>query len=66
MAESPFVSNISFWFKPEIVERLNIIKAWVNNLKDEDIKDFFKVALSETVRRVSNTRNGEFKLYKNG
>lgn len=64
VAESPFVSNLSFWFKPEIVEKLNIIKSWINNLKDEDIKDFFKVALSETVRKVSNTRNGEFKLYR--
>lgn len=63
-AENPFVSNLSFWFKPKIIEQLNIIKAWVNNLKDEKAKDFFKVILSETVRKVSNTRNNEFKLYR--
>jgi len=63
-AENPFVSNLSFWFKPKIIEQLNIIKAWVNSLKEEDVKDFFKVVLSETIRKVSNTRNSEFKLYR--
>lgn len=28
------------------------------------LRDFFWVAFSETVRRVSNSRNGEFKLYR--
>jgi len=63
-AESPFVSNLNFWFKFEVVEQLNILKGWVNSLKEENVRDFFKVVLSETVRKVSNTRNSEFKLYR--
>jgi len=63
-AEAPWVSNLAFWFKPKVVGQLSILKSWVNNLKDKDIQDFFKVVLSETIRKVSNTRNSEFKLYR--
>jgi len=65
-AETPFVSNLSYWFKPDVIEKLNIIKAGINKIKDKDIQDFFKIVFSETVRNVSNTRKGEFKLYRKG
>ena len=60
----PNFKNIEFWFKPDVIEKLATLKTIINKIKDEDIKDFFLVVFSETVRKVSNTRNGEFKLYK--
>src|SRR3989344_6480269 len=56
--EIPKFKNIGFWFKPKVVEQLAIIKTAINNIENKDVKDFFLVAFSETVRNVSNTRNG--------
>ena len=67
--KTPQFYNINFWFKPEVILDLTIIKNSINHLNlkgknKEDVIDFFKVAFSETIRNVSNTRNREFKLYK--
>ncbi|QWK19658.1 MAG: hypothetical protein KNN13_09275 [Hydrogenobacter thermophilus] len=61
----PNFKNIDYWFKKETQYWLAIIKEYIEQkIKDKDIQDFFKVAFSETVREVSLTRNGEFKLYR--
>ena len=68
--EKPDFHNIDYWFKPELIIDLTIIKKCIESIRmedkklEDDLKDFFLVAFSETVRRVSNTRNGEFKLYR--
>ena len=62
--------NIDFWFKPQVIIDLTIIKKNIDNISlsdknlEEKVKDFFLVSFSETVRRVSNTRNREYKLYR--
>ena len=60
----PSFKNLEFWFKPEAIEKLAMLKTAINKIEDNDVKDFFLVTFSETVRNVSNTRNGEFKLYR--
>src|SRR3989339_450658 len=60
----PNFFNIEFWFKPQVITDLAIIKQNIEKIKDKDIKDFFLIAFSETVRNVSNTRNREYKLYR--
>lgn len=60
----PKFKNIEFWFKPAVVESLAKIKTGINKIKNSNVRDFFLVCFSETVRDVSNTRNGEFKLYR--
>ncbi|MBI4209942.1 MAG: DNA methyltransferase [Candidatus Diapherotrites archaeon] len=62
--EVPDFSNIKFWFKPRVIKELAIIKKSINAVDDRSVKDFFKVAFAETVRNVSDTRKGEYKLYK--
>lgn len=62
--ELPSVTNIDFWFKKEQVKSLSIIKGFIDSIDDIDIKDFYLVPFSETLREVSLTRNGEFKLYR--
>jgi site-specific DNA-methyltransferase (cytosine-N4-specific) len=64
IVEVPKFKNIEYWFKPQVIKDLAIIKKEIKKIQDSDIKDFFLVCFSETVRKVSNTRNGEFKLYR--
>ena len=56
--------NIDYWFKKETQYWLAVIKEYIGRIVDKDIRDFFSVAFSETVRDVSLTRNSEFKLYR--
>lgn len=58
------VSRLDFWFKEDVVQRLSFIKNFIDEISDYNIKLFFQVAFSETVRDVSNTRTNEFKLYR--
>ena len=62
--EKPNFSNIDFWFKPQVITDLAILRRSISEIKNKDIKNFFLVAFSETVRDVSNTRNREYKLYR--
>ena len=60
----PKFPNIEFWFQPDVVRKLTYLKKYIWQIDNEDIRDFFKVAYSETVRESSLTRNGEFKLFR--
>lgn len=60
----PYFKNIDYWFKKETQLSLAIIKDYIKNIDNPDIRDFFYCAFSETVRDVSLTRNSEFKLYR--
>lgn len=61
---APDFKNIDFWFDKKTKEKLSNIKYFINKIKDERVKIFFKVTFSETVRESSLTRNSEFKLYR--
>lgn len=60
----PTFSNLDFWFQPEVVRKLAYIKKYICQIDNEDVRDFFKVAFSETVRESSLTRHSEFKLFR--
>lgn len=62
--ETPNYNNIEYWFKPNVIKNLVYIKELLLEIKDEDVRDFFFACFSETVRKVSNTRGGEYKLYR--
>ncbi|PWH19065.1 MAG: DNA methyltransferase [Bacteroidetes bacterium] len=64
MPEIYGISRLDFWFKPVVIDRLVRIRAFINEITNEEIRLFFQVAFSETVRESSNTRNEEFKLYR--
>lgn len=57
------ISNYSFWYSEDALYRLSYISQFIDNL-DISIQNFFKIALSEVVREVSFTRNGEFKRFR--
>ena len=57
-------SNIGFWFRPECVIEIQIIKDLIDSNCTKNNKSFLLCTLSEVIRSVSNTRSGEFKLYR--
>ena len=43
---------------------LAVINSEIEKIADKDIRDFIFVAMSESIRLVSNRRNGEFKMFR--
>jgi SOS regulatory protein LexA len=62
--KKPIFNNIDFWFKEKVIIQLAKIKKAILKIKDEDMRNYFMVSFSETVRLSSNTKNGEFKLVR--
>lgn len=60
----PQINNLDFWFSKKIQTKLGILLYYIENINNELIKNFFKVAFSETVRESSNIKSGEFKLVR--
>lgn len=60
----PYFKNLGYWFRPRVILELSIIKSEIEKILDTDIRDFFFIALSESIRFVSNRRNGEFKMFR--
>ena len=60
----PNFKNIGYWFKPRVILLLSLIKREINRIENKDIREFIFVAFSETIRFVSNRRNGEFKMFR--
>ena len=61
---TPTFKNIGYWFKPRVILFLQMIKNSINEIDDENIRNFIFVAFSESIRLVSNRRNGEFKMFR--
>lgn len=55
--------NIDFWFSKPILKNLSVLKHFIEMIK-LDLRRIFWVALSESIRECSYTRNHEFKLYR--
>jgi site-specific DNA-methyltransferase (cytosine-N4-specific) len=62
--EPPDFRGRDFWFKPEVVRGLGYLRQIIGATVDDAVRELAEVAFSETVRLTSNTRNGEFKLYR--
>ena len=63
-APIPNIPNLTYWFSEEVIRTLAHLRAVSRHEKDKALQNFILVAFSETVREVSYTRNGEFKLYR--
>ena len=61
---TPTFKNIDYWFKPKVIHDLQLIKMQILKVANPNVRNFFWVTFSKTVRYVSNTRNSEFKLYR--
>lgn len=63
-APMPNFFNLHFWFKEPVIRGLARIKAAINEIEFTEIREFFQVTFSEVVRLSSNSRSGEFKLFR--
>ena len=63
-ATIPQFYNIDFWFNKETQKKLALIRKYIEDIPDCNVKNFFLIAFSETVRQSSLTRKGEFKLMR--
>jgi len=60
----PDFKNLGYWFRPRVILELSILKSEIEKIEDKDIRDFIFIAMSESIRFVSNRRNGEFKMFR--
>lgn len=56
--------DIDMWYKPDTSKTLAILKHHVYKIRDRDVRDFFKICLSLTIRRSSYQRNGAWKIHR--
>lgn len=62
--DKPKFFNIDFWFKNKVIIELARIKKAIQTIRENNIKNFFFISFSQTVRLSSNTKSGEFKLVR--
>lgn len=56
--------NILYWFDEKVINNLSRLTHATSTIENDKVKNFFNVAFSETIRRVSKTRFYEFKLLR--
>ena len=62
--KQPQITNINFWFSKQVIDNLTVIKHFIEQIQNENIRRLFLIPFSETVRECSYTRNNEFKLFR--
>lgn len=62
--EIPEFSIRDSWFNQNSIYELAIIRQFILSIQNGFCRDFFQMSFSEVVRSSSETRNGEFKLYR--
>ncbi len=60
----PKIPNIDYWFSERAQCHLALTLGYIRGIACERTADFFKVAFSLTARKVSWTKNSEFKLVR--
>lgn len=62
--EAKNIKNADFWFSDENLRKLTYVFGLLKEIENKTIKNLFFLTFSETLREVSFTRNGEFKLFR--
>jgi len=61
---TPSIKNIEYWYSKEVIKNITILKHFIYQINDENIRRLFQIPFAETVRDCSYTRNSEFKLFR--
>ena len=64
VCDFPDVPNVDYWFSANVQEALGSILKYIDDLDSPHVADVFRAAFSLTVRKVSWTRDPEFKLVR--
>ncbi len=49
----PDVTNLDYWFTPSVKRQLSKLKSAIDRTKSSEVRDFFLVCLSQSIRKVS-------------
>jgi hypothetical protein len=55
---------VDHWFQPKVQLHLFSLLEVCNSITNPSLKEFFEIVYSNTVRKVSNNRDGSYKNYK--
>jgi hypothetical protein len=56
--------DVENWYNPDSLKILTTLKHNIYNIRDVDVRDFFKICFSLTVRKSSYQRNGAWKIHR--
>ena len=56
--------DVDNWYKPDTVKTLTTLKHHVFKIRNRDVRDFFKICFSLTIRKSSYQRNGAWKIHR--
>tara|TARA_Y100000590_G_C15691717_1_gene1003655 strand:+ start:69 stop:1406 length:1338 start_codon:yes stop_codon:yes gene_type:complete len=57
-------NNMDFWYPADPIQKLPILKHHINQIKNKNIRDFFSICFSLTIRRTSYQQNSIYKIYR--
>lgn len=61
--ENILFPNVEKWFRKDILETIELIKAAIQSISDQEDRQFFWVILCDCIRKYSNTRSSTYKLH---
>lgn len=50
----PEIDNLEHWFSENTINELGRMKAYIDHIENDDIRDFFKLCMVSIIKRVSN------------
>ncbi len=59
----PEIANLEHWFSESTINELGRMKAYIDNISDVDVRDFFKLCMISIIKRVSNADDTSPKPY---
>lgn len=59
----PTITNLEHWFSETTINELGKMKIYIENIEDENIRDFFKLCMVSIIKRVSNADDTSPKPY---
>ena len=59
----PAIANLEHWFSENTINELGRMKAYIDNIEDKDVRDFFKMCMASIIKRVSNADDTSPKPY---
>lgn len=59
----PKIDNLEHWFKEETLEKLGRMKAYIEEIADDAVRDFLKLCMAAIIKKVSNADDTSPKPY---
>lgn len=59
----PEIDNLEHWFSKSTIDELGRMKAYIDQIPDEDVRDFLKLCMVSIIKKVSNADDTSPKPY---